>query len=276
MLSPHHDVVNVGEMMRNEHPIIMSGESVRAIIDGRKTQTRRLVNLDTLSVTVARAVLSEEFHQGGRIIIERGRHRVRLNQHGAVIALRSGVGLKPGEFDFRCPYLRGQTTLVNGDRPVWTITPSDRQHLRIREAFQSVHLNSDLELEIAQNIPKDDQAGYWHAEYQATCEREDIPWHQAIYMPNWAVRLRPESLLVRLQRLHDITDSDAQAEAVMPFFDRFPMFGRDQKITSGEYARDAPYRASYAVSWDEINGDRALWVTNPWVWAVTMGQVNHG
>jgi hypothetical protein len=31
---------------------------------------------------------------------------------------------------------------------------------------------------------------------------------------------------------------------------------------------DAPHRASFACLWDEINGDRALWKSNPWVWVV--------
>ena len=44
--------------------------------------------------------------------------------------------------------------------------------------------------------------------------------------------------------------------------------GQEQTISTGERAADAPHRASFACLWDEINGDRALWKSNPWVWVV--------
>lgn len=257
--------------MRNEHPIIMSGESVPTIMAGRKTQTRRLVNLETLAVFVPRNVMGEAPTM--KPLLMRGRYRVKLNPYGAVFAMPGDIGLKPGEFDFRCHYLRGQTTL---DGNGWLITPNSRQYLRVREDFRIIHERaggSNGAPLVAANIPKDDDGGYWRPEYRCDTHRTDgIRWHRGTYMPNWAVRLRPEVLRVRLERLHDITEDGAQAEGVRPFFEQYPKFGRDQRITSGELARDAPYRASFAVRWDELNGDRALWITNPWVWAITMGE----
>lgn len=275
-------------MMRDEHPIIMADPaSVPAILAGRKTQTRRLVNLDRLSVFVPRDVASDasvffanDPPSSPRTVLKRGRHRARLNPQGAVIAIPAdevGVGLKPGEFDFACPHLRGQTTLADSGTE-WVITPGTRQYLRVREDFRIVHEGGgagggDL---VAANIPKNSADGYWKAQFRSDPHHSPARWHRATYMPNWAVRLRPEVLLVRLQRLHTLTDADAQAEGVLPFFERFPMLGQEQRLTSGELAREAPYRASYAVSWDKINGSRALWVTNPWVWAITMGTINGG
>ena len=89
-------------------------------------------------------------------------------------------------------------------------------------------------------------------------------------MPQWASRILLEPVWARLEHLQDITEEDAKAEGVPRFFDRFPNIGRDQRITTGERASDAPYRASFAVGWDEINGDRAggLWINNGWVWVV--------
>lgn len=49
--------------------------------------------------------------------------------------------------------------------------------------------------------------------------------------------------------------------------------GRNQRITTGELASDAEHRASYACLWDEINGDKALWTTNPFVWVVEFKRV---
>lgn len=33
-------------------------------------------------------------------------------------------------------------------------------------------------------------------------------------------------------------------------------------------AKGSPYRDGFACGWDEINGKRASWKTNPWVWVV--------
>jgi hypothetical protein len=70
-----------------------------------------------------------------------------------------------------------------------------------------------------------------------------------------------------------ITEEDAKAEGAIPFFERFPSIGRDQCITTGELAAEAEHRASFAVLWDEINGDRAIWKSNPWVWRVEFRKV---
>ncbi len=93
-------------------------------------------------------------------------------------------------------------------------------------------------------------------------------WRPSIFMPRWASRITLEVTDVRAERLHDITEEDAQREGVRPFFESFQGIGRDQRITSGELAADAEHRAAFAVLWDEINGDRVPWASNPWVWRV--------
>lgn len=116
-----------------------------------------------------------------------------------------------------------------------------------------------------------------HLYYKATeVSPEALHWRSAITMPRWASRLTLEITEVRVQRLHEITEDDARAEGVKPFFARFPALGREQHITSGELARDAEHRASYAVTWDEANGKRAMWATNPWVWALTFRRISDG
>lgn len=94
------------------------------------------------------------------------------------------------------------------------------------------------------------------------------PWRKPRQMPAWASRFKPLVMSVRIEWLHEITDVDARMEGVEPFFERFDCIGREQCITTGERAADAEYRASYAVSWDEMYGDRVLWLKNPPVWRV--------
>jgi hypothetical protein len=103
------------------------------------------------------------------------------------------------------------------------------------------------------------------------------PWQgkvlSGIHMPRRASRITLEITDVRVQRVQEISEDDAKAEGVAPFFERYPCVGRDQSICTGEFARDFPYRASYACLWDEINGDRALWSSNPFVWAISFTRV---
>lgn len=106
--------------------------------------------------------------------------------------------------------------------------------------------------------------------------QEGARWRPGIFMPRWASRIALAIESVRIERLLDITDDDARREGVEPFFTRFPEIGRDQRITDGMYARDEEHRASFACTWDEINGDRALWNTNPFVWRVEFRRLEHG
>jgi hypothetical protein len=80
-------------------------------------------------------------------------------------------------------------------------------------------------------------------------------WCPSIHMPRWASRLNLEVEAVRVERLQAITEEDARAEGATP---RCPE----------ETARDA-----FMALWDRINGKRAPWSANPWVWVVTFGRV---
>jgi hypothetical protein len=64
------------------------------------------------------------------------------------------------------------------------------------------------------------------------------------YMPRWAIRDLITIQEVEVQRLHEISEKDAQAEEVENL---------DQFIRL----------------WNAINGKRASWESNPWVWALT-------
>lgn len=89
-----------------------------------------------------------------------------------------------------------------------------------------------------------------------------------IHMPRWASRLTLEITAVRVERLQDISEADAKAEGVV--------LGELQDATiNGKPGKVAIFdaRKAYAVAWDAINGRRAPWASNPYVWAVTFRRV---
>lgn len=91
----------------------------------------------------------------------------------------------------------------------------------------------------------------------------DLPfgWTSPIHMPRWASRLTLEILSVRVERLQAITEADAVAEGVA-----VEQAGIERSF--GEAIALAQFR----ILWDQINGKRAPWASNPWVWRVEFKQ----
>lgn len=82
---------------------------------------------------------------------------------------------------------------------------------------------------------------------------DHIKWRPSIHMPRWACRLVLEVTEVRVERLQAITEEDARAEGV-------------EAIGARE-----DFRGAFVALWESINGARAPWEANPWVWVVLIG-----
>lgn len=117
--------------------------------------------------------------------------------------------------------------------------------------------------------------------YRATCDEEGAfdyvnngdeimriritKWTPSIFMPRLASRITLEITEIRVQRLQDISEDDALAEGCEP---RVTL----RKVYPSKLAADVErrsYRDGFADLWESINGERAPWSSNCWVWAVT-------
>jgi hypothetical protein len=188
-----------------DKPIIFSAPMVRALLDGRKTQTRRILKPQPVVTRHAGPEWHEEW------------------------------------IEWRPPY-------AIGDR-LW-----------VREAWRPTYSAEGWREDLGRvATPKDFDPKTTAIEYLATDEGElngkDRP---SIHMPRWASRITLTVTNVRVQRLQDISESDAIAEGALEAIEVGYI---------GSMACDQA-RQAYAELWDHLHGAGA-WALNPWVASYT-------
>jgi hypothetical protein len=102
-------------------------------------------------------------------------------------------------------------------------------------------------------------------------------WKPSIHMPRAASRIRLEVASVRLERLQEITADGARAEGVPQMHGEAVRLGLiephgslgDDKPCSVDLWDNATSVENFAKLWDSINGARAPWSSNPWVWVIS-------
>ncbi|MGE8367044.1 hypothetical protein [Cupriavidus sp.] len=239
--------------MTNERPILFSGAMVRAILDGRKTQTRRVVKPQPPAHT--RVV--DTYHYPGE------RDRFYASDSGSLL----------DGWTQHCPH--GQ--------------PGDRLWVRETHQFRGANYgDSGGEIEWFRVYGNGGAGDNWDPDFPAGFEpsRHDgvrkltEPGEQegdgvvgyvtkrrpGIHMPRWASRIQLEVTGVRVERLNDCSEADAIAEGIAPELDGWTDYSNPscQMCTN-------PID-SYRSLWDSINGAGA-WETNPWVWVVEFRRV---
>lgn len=247
-----------------EHPILFNAPMVRAILEGRKTQTRRVAKL-TASGRVAR---------GGR--------NWHLDDPAAMIA---------------CPYGQPSDRLwvretwgvishafaAGGERIDWE---PDRPAMPIHEmpfggGYYSGHV-----------IYAADGGYLWAGDDDGGEPR--TYWHPSIHMPRWASRITLEVTGVHMERLRDISEADATAEGARAvpwgtWWQGYQDLGDDlihqeargeappEWMIEPKRMKDRPWLdrsavAEFRILWESINGP-ASWDANPWVWVVEFRRI---
>lgn len=236
----------------NEKPILFTCPMVRAIIDGRKTQTRRVVNMAKLRVRLLNTVKSDAIlcldPSFKPMTCPPGEYKATMNQHGAVsVITKDGrlLGLKPGEFHFICPYADGETHLgdYGNGKHRWTITPRDSR-LWVKETFQICRYCRTLNFAATCN----ERLNTPHC---SGCDEPLGNWKPSIFMPRSASRITVEITGVRVERIASISVADCLAEGIQ-------LAGKDTE----------EIRHAYKTLWDSINGKKHSWKSNPFVWVL--------
>jgi hypothetical protein len=202
---------------------------VRALLDGRKTQTRR-----DMTKTFARYPQLDGYETNGTLKQIEGR------SVPCVEFVHSKLGLWDPETN-------------PGGRSGWYVplkaAVGDR--LYAREHWRS---RSDLD-NIAPREMMSGVAVWYEADGKGPATDLHMPGkhRQAMHMPRWASRLTLTVTDVRVERLQDISEEDAKAEGVSDEFTDYELYGQSQ-----------PYRFGYSSLWNLINGEGA-WQANQFV-----------
>lgn len=241
-----------------ERPILFSSPMVRAILDGSKTQTRRVVKLRQLSGS---------YYEGGAAGVDFDGFRIP-REGGPAPAKFSAEAVGGGAYmneEIYCPY--GQ--------------PGDR--LWVRETWMPKISHScgddvcDCET-VYVNYPAGGEGMYFHGGIpeewvmpEAAMRGKSVP---SIHMPRWASRILLEIVSVRVERLHDLSEGDAVAEGI----ERMPCAVPDTKLWknynpgNGCTPSMSIPQNSFRSLWESINGEEN-WLSNPFVWVVEFKRV---
>lgn len=226
-----------------DKPILFSAPMVRAILDGRKTVTRRGLSK---SNTFFNGMTWPKY--------------VRIGdcnwQSAWVDAGPSPAGNTGPYLHVEWPY--GKLCDGGTDEKLWARVYPRKQPgdlLWVREAWSPIGELSEC-------------TGPADIHYRATSTEAEAAlceWKPSIHMPRWACRLRLRVIAVKVERLQDISEEDAIAEGIIAMRSRagsvpITVYGYDANAQNhSPSARDA-----FSFLWTSINGPGS-WDVNPWV-----------
>lgn len=165
----------------SDKPILFSGPMIRALIDGRKTQTRRV--LKPWPGMQAKWLTMETLHRAPACYLAKVEGNLGVQMQHPL----AGTTQTYGDVDEMSPLTWVRLPYAPGDR------------LYVREAC---HIDGD-------------QVNY-RADTPESCDTTGWGWRPSIHMPRWASRLTLTVTDVRVQRAQEISEADAQAEGVTP------------------------------------------------------------
>lgn len=230
-------------MTVHERPILFSAPMVRAILAGTKMVTRRIVKLDPDTNTK----IMNAFVEYGKPTAAIG-----AGGHGG---LCWQVGDGTYSIPVRCPYGGpGEILWVRETwQPIWSEHRNRRPDYTSSDGWAVGYVATDGIREY-----RDDEYGL-----TARCK-------PAIFMPRCLSRITLEVVDVRVERLQEITEEDAEREGVER--DDSPC-DHTRQSCKDVGCLGPTFRSSFAELWDKLNAARAPWKSNPWVWRVEFKRV---
>lgn len=229
-----------------ERPILFSSEMVRAILEGRKTQTRRVI-----------------------------KPQPEWFPHDEVLAYDDLVNK-----GIKCPY--GQANDLLWVRETWRLSSWDNDFCDARLEYRAngekrwvetgdlwecpdVKWESLSKKLIQRNVFRDPDG---HFLWDGECP---VPWEPSIFMPRAASRIKLRVTEVKVERVQDISFKDCRAEGCSEAYLQVAESCSHEECSGRHYGEKWHFRKL----WDSINTERGYgWDVNPWVWVVGFEKVS--
>lgn len=219
-----------------DRPIIFSAPMVRALLESRKTQTRRVLKPQPIA------------------------RDVRFNGFFGVTTLASFTLCHDGGANetqgVKVPYAPGDRLYV---REAHYLTDDGECEYAVFAADQG---DVDEHLANMQTTMASHPSIDWS---------KHLRLRPSIHMPRWASRLTLTVTDVRVQRLQEISEADAKAEGVERlhggYHDDDDVYLNYLRQSDG-FGGSGAARASFRTLWNSLHGSDA-WAANPWVVAVS-------
>lgn len=199
-----------------EKPIIFSGNSVLALLNGTKTQTRRVIKPQPVEDVDPEDCTGHTYFDGTN---EDGTSKCKWTKYFP--GMRLWVREEWATFE-DCTF---EGNILGGPayKAAWPPTLDERH-----------------------------DAGLLHLPDK---------WRNPLFMPRWASRITLEVTEVRIQRLQNISEEDAQEEGVT-------------KVISQKIHGWTPHVLEFSLMWDEINWKKHPWKSDPYVYVITFTNVS--
>ncbi|MEX5443476.1 hypothetical protein WCE14_08915 [Acinetobacter schindleri] len=227
-------------MLRKPIPILFNSAMVQALLNGEKTQTRRMLKPYQIPVQSA---------------IDKDRPWFSVVQ----IDPHYGFGCS-GATEAEC--IEELKKMASAGCPYGDVGT----RLWVRETWKGATIPSSLEGcdcdDVAVEYVADGAAHYFPGDQipaewtmpKAALAGRQVP---SIFMPKWASRIELEVTEIGIERVNDISEADAIAEG-------FDLSKSEAAISQGWYEKP---QAAFRRVWSGLYGDPS-WTENPWVWVI--------
>lgn len=237
-----------------ERGMIFNSEMVRALLDGRKTQTRRSLSDRQLKMISVAADVGECY------------------------PLESGQNHENSQSYYRewCPFgAVGDRIWV---RETWAILGNeDGCCIDWEEKLCKADERSAARIYRASCEQRPGNYGLWSIPDDADWKphtkdyQYEGAWRPSIHMPRWASRITLEITDVRVERLNSISEEDARAEGIID--GGCVNCGEPEPCSCAHPQPDAT--DAFAYLWQSIYGQEN-WDANPFVWVIQFERVEGG
>lgn len=273
--SPNHAGPPLPSAVPSSRPILFSAAMVRAILEDRKTQTRRVVG-----GLLSRQETGEDYDSLAKCCVTQ---EAALELRGGVL----GFILTAEEIASR-DWMEGETPLpgwvqmVEGKGPGGNGNPTrcpygvPGDRLWVREAWKvASNFDDSSPKQLVDDLAVSRSEVRYLADPDTDLNGKD---RRSIHLPRKFSRILLEITDVRVERVQDISESDALAEGLIK---ETVTVGRDRGFPDYDVFAARPGRHcewemsgkdAYARLWKSINGEGS-WDSNPWVWVIEFRRI---